>query len=194
MTNFSNLTISVVDTNPSDGSAFNTVVKTIPVGFQPNGIAVTPDGKFVWASMFGNNQVLKIDTSANSVVLGVPVGTGPGGVAITPDGRFAYVANIFSNTVSVIDTMTNMQGPVVTLGLIQRVWPSPRSHLRPRSPMWSIRQPTVTTVSRRTRSCPPPRRLPGRADHVRGGATSCLSDGGPLGSFRLRSGFRSSGP
>ncbi len=93
--------VSVIDT------ATNSVVATVPLGFSPAGVAVTPDGKHVYVT--DSAGVAVIDTATNLLVATVPVGNSPHGVAITPDGNHAYVANGGSNTVSVIDTATNME-------------------------------------------------------------------------------------
>jgi len=89
--------------------ASNTVLPTsIAVGAQPTGIAVTPDGKFVYVTNQSDNTVSVINVANNTVLpISIPVGAEPIGIALTPDGKFAYVANFGSNTVSVINTATN---------------------------------------------------------------------------------------
>ena len=79
---------------------------TITVGKGPwGGIAVSPDGEFVYVTNFGDNTVSVIKKADNSVIIDpIPVGSGPTGVSMTPDGAFVYVSNYNSNSVSVIDT------------------------------------------------------------------------------------------
>jgi YVTN family beta-propeller protein len=62
----------------------NTVVKTVPVGTNPGGVAVTPDGTKVYVTNFGSNNVSVIARPGNTVVATVPVGPFPIGVAIGP--------------------------------------------------------------------------------------------------------------
>ncbi len=76
--NFSSNNVSVIDT------ATNTVVATVPVGTNPVGVAITPDGAFACVANFTSNTVSVIDTASNTVVATVPVGSNPVGVAITP--------------------------------------------------------------------------------------------------------------
>ncbi len=65
-------TVSVIDT------ATNTVVGTpIPVGREPYGVAVTPDGKHAYVANRGSNNVSVIDTATNLVVATVVVGNVP---------------------------------------------------------------------------------------------------------------------
>ncbi len=89
VTNYLDSTVSVIDT------ATNSVVGLpIPVGNEPQTLAVTPDGTKVYVANFGSANVSVIHTATNkdedpaskSVVKTVPVGNFPYGVAITPDG------------------------------------------------------------------------------------------------------------
>jgi YVTN family beta-propeller protein len=98
--------VAVIDT------ATNTVSQTVPIEtttFTANltGIAVMPDGKFVYVSNQGSNSVTVINTANNTIVKKILVGTSPSGLAITPDGVRVYVSNQGSDSVSVIDTVTN---------------------------------------------------------------------------------------
>src|SRR4029077_8815160 len=81
-------TVSVIDT------ATNSVVATIPVGIDPVGVAITPDGTRAYVTNLFNS-VSVIDTVTNTVVATIPLGTNqnPDWVAITPDGTRAYVTN-----------------------------------------------------------------------------------------------------
>jgi YVTN family beta-propeller protein len=99
---FNSATVSVIDTKT------NTRLGSMLVGNGPNGVAVTPDGRFAYITNFFSNTVSVIDPTTNTVVgFPIPVGTNPFGVAVTPDGRFAYVTNLVSASVSVINTATN---------------------------------------------------------------------------------------
>jgi YVTN family beta-propeller protein len=105
--------VSVIDTQTNQ-----LVGAPIPVESEPDGIAITPDGRFAYVTNIGSDSVSVIDTADNQV-FGQPikVGTDPGGIAITPDGRFAYVADSGSGAVSVIDTATNQAvGPPIEVG------------------------------------------------------------------------------
>jgi YVTN family beta-propeller protein len=101
VTNSIDNTVSVINTSN------NTVVATIPVGANPIGIAVTPNGDFVYVGNRLANTVSVISTATDTVVDTVTVGSSPLQVAITPNGAFAYVTNNGSGTVSVIDTATH---------------------------------------------------------------------------------------
>src|SRR5205814_8582260 len=62
VTNNGSNTVSVIDT------ATNTVVATIPVGFRPFGVAITPDGTRAYVTNENSNTVSVIDSATNTVV------------------------------------------------------------------------------------------------------------------------------
>jgi len=101
VSNYNSGTVSMFDVKSSS------VLANIAVGPNPLGIAITPDGASLYASVQGSNQVAVIDTNQRIVLTDIPVGQQPTGIALTPDGARAYVANRADNTVSVINTATN---------------------------------------------------------------------------------------
>ncbi len=106
--------VAVIDT------ATNTVAQTVqvePASFTTmlTGIAVTPNGKYIYVSNQGSNSVSVLDTASNTIVKTVLVGTSPAGVAVTPDGAHVYVSNQGSNSVSVIDTASNTVVATITV-------------------------------------------------------------------------------
>jgi uncharacterized protein (TIGR03437 family) len=98
--NFGSNNLSVIDTSS------NTVVATVPLGNQPNSVALTPDGTRAYVTN-GGGDVWVISTSTNAVLAKVVVGGYPSGIAITPDGTRAYVTKDNANAVAVIDTSSN---------------------------------------------------------------------------------------
>lgn len=95
----------------------NAAVATVPVGRQPNGIAVTPDGRRVYVSNLQNDTVSVLDAATRSVVGQIGVGDEPVGVAVSPDGRRVYVANRGSDSVTVIDAATGAVAATVADGV-----------------------------------------------------------------------------
>jgi YVTN family beta-propeller protein len=77
-------------------------VDTITVGDHPDGIAVTPNGSYVYVANAYDDTVSVIQTSDNTVVDTITVGDHPDGIAVTPNGSYVYVANAYDDTVSVI--------------------------------------------------------------------------------------------
>lgn len=113
----SGTTVSVVSLSS------NTIEATIQLGNQPAGVAVTPDGRFVYVSNYntfylgpnytqltpGKGIVNVIDVCTNKVLCpAICVGSSPAQIAISPDGKRAYVTNYSSDNVSVINIVDNM--------------------------------------------------------------------------------------
>jgi YVTN family beta-propeller protein len=98
--------VAIIDTM-TNTVAQTIQVETTPSGATLTGVAVTPDGKYVYVSNQVSNSVAVIDTVSNTIVKTILVGTSPAGVAVTPDGKYLYVSNQASNSVSVINTASN---------------------------------------------------------------------------------------
>jgi YVTN family beta-propeller protein len=111
--NYGSGTVSVINTST------NTVVNTVPVGNDPEGVAITPTGTLVYVTNYSSGTVSVINTYTNTVVATVTVKKGcePADVAITPDSGY-YVADYDYDpgTVSVIDTSTNTVVKTVKVG------------------------------------------------------------------------------
>jgi YVTN family beta-propeller protein len=94
ITNALDNTVSVIAT------ATNTVLGSpIPVGHNPEGVAVAPDGSKVYVANL-NDRTVSVIATATDMVTGapIPVGLQPLGVAATPDSSKVYVANFGDNT------------------------------------------------------------------------------------------------
>lgn len=101
----------------------------IPVGTAPAGLAITPNGAYVYVINYidGNpdtGTISIIRTSDNTVIGTIPGFSGPFTIAITPDGKFAYVTNFGSNnfepygtTVSIVNLNSNIIVDTIDLGI-----------------------------------------------------------------------------
>ncbi|CAJ37958.1 putative Ig domain-containing protein [Methanocella arvoryzae] len=96
---------------------YGTYIYTIPVGIDPRGIAVSPDGLTAYVANYGSGTVSVIDTTSKTVKANVTVGANPYGVAINGDGSRVYVTNYGSGTVSVISTTGNQVTATIPVGL-----------------------------------------------------------------------------
>jgi YVTN family beta-propeller protein len=80
------------------------VTATIDVGAWPHGVAVSPNGEYVYVSNTLDNTISVIHTLDNTVMATIKVGTRPIGIEVTPDGNYVYVATSRDNKVSVLQT------------------------------------------------------------------------------------------
>ncbi|MCX7944303.1 MAG: beta-propeller fold lactonase family protein [Deltaproteobacteria bacterium] len=108
VSNWGDNTVSVVDLN------LMSVIANINVGKNPEGIVMSPDGRFIYVANSDTDDISVIDTSKNQVTdviklnpEGVPYGTSPTTMDITKDGRYIFVAEALLNSVSIIDTTNN---------------------------------------------------------------------------------------
>jgi len=96
--NYGSDTVSIIDTDDQ------AVVKTIQVGSQPFGVAISPDGTKVFISCYGDDAVYVINTFTQEVSCDpIEVDNLPRGMALSPDGSLLYVA-CDSGSVDIIDT------------------------------------------------------------------------------------------
>jgi YVTN family beta-propeller protein len=108
----------------------NILVARVPA--EAVGLAVTPDGRYVYAGGPAGGAVSVIDTGTNTVVKVIPQDS-PGAIGIIPDGKRAYVGilGFFYNGISVIDTATNtvvatiQQSPIFQVAFAAAAMPLP---------------------------------------------------------------------
>ena len=111
--------VSDTTLTPVPGSPFVVAGISLSSGPGPSGIAVTPDGKFLYVANQFDSSVTNFSVDGSGVLTQgptLPVGTTPTAAALTPDGGFLYVAN--SSTVSafavcnqVVTSCNNPTGP-----------------------------------------------------------------------------------
>ena len=97
VTNMLSGTVSVIEAEAKKKKFEAKVVKTIKVGTEPFGCALTPDGKKLYVTNQSSATVSVIDTKRDKVVETIKdVGTEPHGIAITADGKKIYVTQLLS--------------------------------------------------------------------------------------------------
>ncbi|MCZ6689333.1 MAG: IPT/TIG domain-containing protein [Planctomycetota bacterium] len=85
------------------------VVAGIPVGNEPRGIAILPDGSKAYVSNFLSDNISVIDLETHQVVNTFSMGDGPEAIAAHPDGTRVYVQLRQLNRTGVIDTATDTE-------------------------------------------------------------------------------------
>ena len=97
---------SVVSVDPETGN----LGAPIPVGSEPNKLAVTADGKYLWVGLDGAGAVRKVDLTAGTAGLQFSLG-GNGGIYETPPTAVALAA-LPGATDSVIVSSSNNPSPL----------------------------------------------------------------------------------
>ena len=76
------------------------------VGLRPRSLVLSPDDRYLYATLNGGGEVVKVDLSTNEVVSSVETGDAPRSMAISSDGEALYIVNYDSNTMSKVLTET----------------------------------------------------------------------------------------
>ena len=87
------------------------------------GIAVSPNGQYVYDVNYESNSVSVIDAVSNMVTATITVGSVPWGIAVSSNGQYAYVTNegnYNGNSVSVINTTSNTVTATIPVGSTPR--------------------------------------------------------------------------
>jgi YVTN family beta-propeller protein len=87
--------LTVIDSVTNDANDIYT-------GELPRGLQLSPDGKRLYISNFGDGTLSVVDTITGSVATTVDVRGYPEAVAVSPDGERIYVGDYWSGTVAVI--------------------------------------------------------------------------------------------
>ncbi len=117
-------TVSVIDTADLDPSNYNPSETDIHVGFNPQELAVSPDGTQLWVANTGPQagqsspvSISVINTATDKVTATLPVAGSPLNVAFSPSGADAYVLTdrglqVYSTaTHRIVKVVGNVGGP-----------------------------------------------------------------------------------
>jgi YVTN family beta-propeller protein len=91
-------------------------ITLIAVGNQPEGIAISPDGREVWVGQNGDGGISILDTATNKVKERVQVGGVPIRVRFTPDGKRVLVSEAQGGEVVVLDAATRKEVKRLSVG------------------------------------------------------------------------------
>jgi YVTN family beta-propeller protein len=86
---------------------------SIPVGANPTGMELSPDGRFLYVVNSSSGDVSVIDAWGFTELGRVRVGVNPQKAAVSPDGSRVFITNKGSDTVTVLNGVT--QAPVATV-------------------------------------------------------------------------------
>jgi DNA-binding beta-propeller fold protein YncE len=105
----------IVISNIADGTVSELDVgrrahlRTLEVAKLDEGIAISPDGRFVWSGSNGDSVVVVLDLKTGAAVDTVRGFGMPYRIAVTPDGQRMVVTDPIRSTVSMFDTPTHQR-------------------------------------------------------------------------------------
>jgi YVTN family beta-propeller protein len=111
--NIGSNSVSVIEQGP--GGAWTQTV--IAVGKGPEGIDLSPDGRYVWSAHSGDGGISILDVATKTVSQTVNAGTKRSNrVKLTPDGKFALVSDLDAGDLVVFDASTRKEVKRIALG------------------------------------------------------------------------------
>lgn len=100
----------------------NSVIDVINLNLPPfsasgsAGVAVTPDGRYVYVANYISHNISVVSTLEKRVVTLILLKAGPSQLAITPDGNLAYVTLADTKEVAVVDLNSNAAVKYIEVG------------------------------------------------------------------------------
>ena len=79
------------------------LLNSIPMDQMAAHVVPSRDGKLVYVSLEGSNELVAVDLATQTIVKRFTVGKGPHGFVLSADGSTAYVPNMRTHDVSVVD-------------------------------------------------------------------------------------------
>jgi YVTN family beta-propeller protein len=108
-TNIGSDSVSVIELSGSNQANAAARVTQIAVGKQPEGIALSPDGRELWIGHRVEGLVSIIDTATNKVTGTLNVGEVPLRMTFTPDGKRILIMNPTGDGLHVIERATRRE-------------------------------------------------------------------------------------
>jgi YVTN family beta-propeller protein len=104
----------------------NQPLRHTALGRQPEGLALSPDGKQLWVGQNGEGRIAVIDTTTMQVIEQIDAGKYPARVRFSPDGKYAFAADPATSELLVFDAATRKVAHRIAIpGQILGILPTP---------------------------------------------------------------------
>ena len=85
--------------------ATDRIVKSIPVGSHPHGIASPASQDVLWVTAEADNQLVLVDTRKDEVLARYPIGKRPNEIDVSADGRYVWIPVLLDGEYEVFDAV-----------------------------------------------------------------------------------------
>ncbi|MBI4585976.1 MAG: hypothetical protein HY717_18350 [Planctomycetes bacterium] len=92
-----------------DARAAHPPIREVALEGEPAGLALSGDGRRLFAAEYGSGTVAEIDLASGEVVRRLKVGRQPSGLAVVPQKKLLLVANTIRHDVSIVDLETGAE-------------------------------------------------------------------------------------
>lgn len=110
-------------------TASNALGPPIPLAGCPGGMAITPDGRTIYATTSGYSTVVPIATATNTLGAPIPIGDPGFSITMTPNGKTVYVRTVNTSTWATalvpISTATNRAGAPIRISGMEAIVMAP---------------------------------------------------------------------
>jgi YVTN family beta-propeller protein len=89
------------------------VVRTIPIGAYPRGIAISPKGNAAYVAVMGGSNLVRVDLKSWKT-RSIQIGSGPRAIEFAPNDRYIYATLNAEGTVAKLDLRTGNVDKVST--------------------------------------------------------------------------------
>jgi YVTN family beta-propeller protein len=89
------------------------VVRTIPIGAYPRGIAISPKGNAAYVAVMGGSNLVRVDLKSWKT-RSIQIGSGPRAIEFAPNDRYIYATLNAEGTVAKLDLRTGNVAKVAT--------------------------------------------------------------------------------
>src|SRR3970282_1186937 len=102
VTNISDNSLSIIDAERKDPKSW-TIISTISVGKMPHVPAVSPNGKKLYVTMAGSDEVWVFDPATDKLLKKITLGVKPTHIIFSPDSKYAFISLETSQELAIVN-------------------------------------------------------------------------------------------
>ncbi|MBI5042346.1 MAG: beta-propeller fold lactonase family protein, partial [Nitrospirae bacterium] len=95
-------------------------IKTIKTGDMPSGIAVSPDGRYVYVTNMASKNISVVNSADDKIERTIPFNGLPNAITLSPDGKYLYVTDEENFKLFIIESSANKTIKELLIGIAPR--------------------------------------------------------------------------